>query len=90
MQRITVDFNTLDSEPVDLVKFPRTGVPSLHVGERVVLTDGELEVEATVVDYTDARGTARLMAEPDADTWHDLVPQATSLPPTRGVQQPLP
>ena len=90
MQRITVDFNTLNSDPVDLVKFPRTGFPTLQVGERVVLTDGELEVEATVVEFTDARGTVRLMAAPDADTWRDLVPQSTSLPPAQEAQQPLP
>lgn len=80
MKRITVDFNTLNSEPIDLVKFPRTGVPALTVGERVILVDGDLEVEAIVVEHQNAQGVVRLMADPDIDTWRDLVPQATPLP----------
>lgn len=86
MQHLTVDFNTLNSEPVDLVKFPRTGVPQLHAGERIILSDGELEVDAIVVAYTDARGNVCLMAAPDADTWRDLAPQSSPLPPAEGAR----
>lgn len=75
MKRISVDFNTLNSAPVDLVKFPQDGTLSLVEGERIILTDGELEVEATVVSFTTPWGAHRLMAAPDADTWRDLVPE---------------
>jgi hypothetical protein len=75
MKRIAVDFNTLNSAPEDLVKFPQDGIPPVVEGERVILTDGELEVEATVVWYTTPWGAHRLMATPDADTWRDLIPR---------------
>lgn len=75
MKRISVDFNTLNSAPVDLVKFPQDGTPALVEGERIILTDDELEVEAIVVSYTTPWGELRLMAAPDAGTWRDLVPQ---------------
>ena len=75
MQRISVDFNTLNSAPEDLVKFPQDSTPPLVEGERVILTDGELEVEATVISYTTLWGGHRLMAAPDAATWRDLIPQ---------------
>jgi hypothetical protein len=51
MPRIYVDFNTLNSEPIDLVKLGQTGVddlPPLHPGERVLLYDEEMEVTATI------------------------------------------
>lgn len=75
MKHISVDFNTLNSAPEDLVKFPQDGTPPLVEGERVMLTDDELEVEATVVSYVTPWGERRLMAAPDADTWRDLIPQ---------------
>lgn len=75
MKHISVDFNTLNSAPEDLVKFPQDGTPPLVEGERVMLTDDELEVEATVVAYVTPWGEHRLMAAPDADTWRDLIPQ---------------
>ncbi len=51
LPRIYVDFNTLNSEPIDLVKVGQTGVhdlPPLRAGQHVVLYDEELEVVATV------------------------------------------
>ena len=50
MKRIFVDFNSLNSEPVGLVKLasPESAqwrnLPPLAQGERVVLSNGELEV----------------------------------------------
>jgi hypothetical protein len=75
MKRISVDFNTLNSAPEDLVKFPQDGTPPLVEGERVILTDDELEVEATIVSYTTPWGEQCQMAAPDAATWRDLIPQ---------------
>ena len=81
MKRIFVDFNTLNSAPEDLVKFPQDGTPPLVEGERIILTDGELEVEAIVVPYTTWWGERHLLAQPDPDTWRDLVAQEIPLPP---------
>ena len=80
MKRIEVDFNTLNSAPEDLVKLPRDGsVPPLAEGECVVLYDADgLEVEATIVSYVTPWGEHRFMAEPDANTWHDTIPQDVS------------
>jgi hypothetical protein len=85
MQRIHVDFNTLTSEPVGLVKYlQEDGQPPLHEGERVILYDADgLEVEATVVPYTAAWGERVLLAVPDEATWHDTVPQEQPLPPVQ-------
>lgn len=80
MQRIAVDFNTLNSAPEGLVKFPQAGTPPMHEGERVVLYDEELEVEATVVPIMTAWGETELVAQPDPATWRDLVPQVYPLP----------
>ena len=79
MKRIHVDFNTLNSAPEDLVKFPRDGsVPPLVEGERVVLYDADgLEVEATITSYVTPWGEYRFMAEPDGETWRDTIPQDT-------------
>lgn len=82
MKRLFVDFNTLNSAPVDLVKFPQDGTPPLAEGERVMLTDGELEVEATVVLYVTPWGECRLMAAPDAGTLRDLIPEDISISTT--------
>lgn len=75
MKRVSVDFNTLNSAPVDLIKFPQDGTPPLVAGERVLFTDGELEVEAIIVSYATSWGEHHLMAAPDRDTWRDLMPQ---------------
>ncbi len=75
MKRIYADFNTLTSEPVGLVKLGQVGTPNgdrlppLQDGERVVLWEEGLEVEATIV--YDA-GAGYWMAWPDENTWHDL------------------
>lgn len=77
MHRISVDFNTLDSEPIDLVKMGQLGTPNgdslppLRPGERVLLYDEEMEVEA-VAEY-DAESRYWLAA-PDWTTRRDLTP----------------
>jgi len=84
MKRIEVDFNTLTSEPVGLVKLGQTGtpsgveLPSLQVGERVRLWEPGLEVEATIVYDVAER---YWMAKPDESTWRDL-----PLPPEFNVE----
>lgn len=75
MKRIFVDFNTLMSAPVDTVKFRERYTPpdlDLRDGERVVLYDGELEVEAILHDHEGENW----MATPIPGTWRD-VEQAT-------------
>ncbi len=74
MKRIHVDFNTMTSAPVDLVKLAGPGtwqeatLPSLADGERVLLYDADgLEVEAIVIHDT----AGWWMASPDETTWHD-------------------
>jgi hypothetical protein len=72
MQRIFVDFNTMMSEPVDIVKLGVEGVnelPPLYDGERVLLTDGEMEVEGTLIFLPER---SYWMARPDDTTWRDL------------------
>jgi hypothetical protein len=70
MKRIEVDFNTLTSEPVGLVKLGQVGtpngaaLPTVQDGERVVLWEPGLEVEATIAydaecQYWMARRTKR-------------------------------
>jgi hypothetical protein len=83
MQRIHVDFNTLTSAPVGLVKYlQEDGQPPLQEGERVVLYDADgLEVEATIVPFMTSWGERVLLATPDEATWHDTVPQEIPLPP---------
>lgn len=75
-RRIGVDFNTLNSEPLDIVKFAADNpdLPPLREGERVILYDEELEVEATL--HYDAASVLWL-ATPDNTTWRE-VPQAAS------------
>lgn len=54
MKKISVDFNTMMSEPVDVVKLGQVGTPNgdrlppLQDGERVILYDEEMQVEAIV------------------------------------------
>ena len=75
MKRIEVDFNTLTSEPVDLVKLGQVGtpngdqLPALCDGERVILWESGLEVEATIVYDAEAN---YWMARPDNTTWRDI------------------
>jgi hypothetical protein len=72
MQRLVVDFNTMMSEPVDLVKLGVEGInplPALHEGEQVVLTDGEMEIRATILFLPERR---YWMARPDWSTRVDL------------------
>jgi hypothetical protein len=85
MQRIHVDFNTLTSAPVGLVKYlQEDGQPPLQEGERVVLYDADgLEVEATVVPFTTSWGERVLLAAPDEATWRDTTPQEVPLPPVQ-------
>lgn len=81
IKRIEVDFNTLTSEPVGLVKLGRVdtpngdALPSLHDRERVLLWEPGLEVEAIIVYDATAR---YWMAKPDETTWRD-VPLPASL-----------
>jgi hypothetical protein len=79
MQRIYVDFNTLNSEPVDVVKLGQAGIddlPRLHVGEQVTLYDEEMEVEATVT-YDPAH--AMWLATPDWSTRTNLADASTTV-----------
>lgn len=75
VKRIEVDFNTLTSEPVGLVKLGPVGTPGyehlppLQDGERVLLWEPGLEVEATVM-YDAAH--RYWLAQPDKATWRDL------------------
>jgi hypothetical protein len=75
MKRIEVDFNTLTSEPVDLVKLGQAGTPNgdqlppLRNGERVILWEPGLEVEAAIIYDATAQ---YWMAKPDNATWRDI------------------
>jgi hypothetical protein len=76
MQRLYVDFNTMMSEPVDLVKLSTdksSDHPAYHEGERVVLFDEEMEVEATILHSAKYH---YWLAEPDWSTRVDLLPSA--------------
>ena len=83
MKRLFVDFNTLTSTPVGLVKYlQENGRPELQEGERVTLYDADgLEVEAIIVPFVTASGERFLLAEPDKTTWRDTVPSEIPLPP---------
>jgi hypothetical protein len=73
MRRISVDFNTITSEPVGLVKLAEVGMererglPAVHEGERVILWEPGLEAEGTIVIY----GGDCWMARPDPATYRD-------------------
>lgn len=86
-KRIHVDFNTLTSEPVGLVKYLQDdGQPFLQEGERIVLFDADgLEVEAIIVPYTTARGERVLLGAPDEATWRDTIPQEIPMPPVEAL-----
>ncbi|GEM_PF-4214908 len=70
MRRIEVDFNTLTSKPVNLVKLAEVGSDAerellpLREKERVTLWEPGLEVEATQVLYGGDYWMARPMARP--------------------------
>ncbi len=83
LKRIFVDFNTLTSAPVGLVKYlQEDGQPPLQEGERVALYDADgLEVEATIVPFVTAQGERVWLAAPDEATWRDTIPQEVPLPP---------
>jgi hypothetical protein len=83
MNRLFVDFNTLTSAPVGMVKYMQEdGHPPPQRGERVSLygADG-LEVGAISMPFVTARGERVLLAEPDEATWRDTVPPEIPLPP---------
>lgn len=74
MRKIYVDFNTMMSEPVDLVKLSTDTSPnhsSFHEGEHVILFDEEMEVEAAIF-YS--KQYHYWLAEPDWATRVDLLP----------------
>ena len=74
MQRLYVDFNTMMSEPVDLVKLSTdksSNHPAYHEGERVVLFDEEMEVEATILH---SERYHYWLAKPDWATRVELLP----------------
>ena len=76
MKRIEVDFNTLNSAPVDIVKLGVVGInddelPPLEEGERVILYDDEFEVEATIIYDAPAH---YWMAQPHFATWKSVAP----------------
>ena len=75
MKRISVDFNTLTSEPVGLVKLGRIGTPNgnrlppLAEGERILLWEEGLAVDA-IVSFDGASNY--WVATPDTSTWRQL------------------
>ena len=76
LKRISVDFNTLNSEPVGIVKLGEDGtangerIQPVNPGQRVILYMDELEFEATIL-YEDGYW----MAQPDEATWREIVPE---------------
>lgn len=76
MKRIEVDFNSLNSTPIDIVKLGVVGInddelPPLKEGERVILYDDEFEVEATIIYDVPAY---YWMAQPYFATWKNVAP----------------
>lgn len=73
MKRIFVDFNTLTSAPEGVVKFRERFIPPdehLRAGERVMLYDGEMEVEAIL--QHGVQDGEMWMAVPIPSTWRDV------------------
>jgi hypothetical protein len=75
MKRIMVDFNTLNSEPVGLVKIAspeeiaedvESALASLEQGERVILWEPGLEAEGTI-----QLDDGWILARPDPTTYVD-------------------
>lgn len=71
MKHVLVDFNTLTSEPVGLVKIADPDdvftSPPFEQGERVLLVDSDLEAEGNVI-----LEDGWIMARPDPATYRDL------------------
>ena len=72
MQRVYVDFNTLTSAPVDVLKLggvESDDLPPLCDGEQIIAYDSEFEVTARVIFD---REHAYWIAEPDWATRHNF------------------
>ena len=80
MRRIMVDFNTLNSTPVDVLKLGEEGTPngdrlcSLQPGERVQFYDDEILVEGTV-GYELVEGHRLWLGYPDWSTRQETPPE---------------
>lgn len=78
MRRIPVDFNTITSAPVGVVKFhavsPLTGesYEDLVVGERVELYEEEATTALVVTATITERWHKLWLATPIPETWHDV------------------
>lgn len=75
MQRLYVDFNTLTSAPVDILKLggvERDDLPPLCDGEQVIAYDSEFEVQARVIFDPEH---AFWLAEPDWTTRRNFATQ---------------
>lgn len=81
MKRISVDFNTMMSESVDIVKLGQIETPNgdrlppVKDGERVLLYDEELQVKAAMIYDPD---DYHWMAKPDRTTWTDVVASSSA------------
>lgn len=79
MKKISVDFNTLNSTPLDKLKLGHEGtpngdrLPALVPGERVLFFDSEMQVEGTV-EYELLRGQRYWLGVPDWSTLIDTKP----------------
>lgn len=89
LPRILVDFNSLNSTPVERLKLgpaegpdgdPDLAALSLVRGQRVVFFDSEMQVEGTV-DYVEHRGQPYWLGSPN---WSTLV-YTKPLPDTKQV-----
>lgn len=73
LKHISVDFNTLNSAPVGLLKIADPlRIPEYHYlhlqdGERVLLVDSDLQAEGTII-----LRDGWILAKPDPDTYEDL------------------
>ncbi len=83
MKQIPVDFNTLNSTPIDKLKLGHEGtpngdrLPSLEPGERVLFYDEEMQVEGTV-EFVMLRGRRYWLGAPDWATQEDETPYVES------------
>ncbi len=82
LPRIAVDFNSLNSTPVERLKLgpadgpdgdPDLAALSLVRGQRVIFYDSEMQVEGTV-DYVEHRGYPYWLGDPDWSTLVDTKP----------------
>ncbi len=71
MKRVSVDFNTLNSEPVGLVKIADPEdvfeSPPFEDGERVLLVDDDLQAEGHIILWH-----GWILARPDPTTYKDI------------------